>query len=157
MRSISLLLLLSLSLPLCAQDAASAFVPGRAQRIADTLARHVENGRHAGLSFVVLRDGQVLAEGAFGKADVATGEVLQRDAIVRIYSMTKPITAVAALTLVEQGLLRLDQPIHELLPELNKSGVAHDWWTIDLCFWPDAWVVTERCKVAIDELNKKHG
>ncbi|MEA3364832.1 MAG: sugar phosphate isomerase/epimerase, partial [Candidatus Hydrogenedentes bacterium] len=44
-----------------------------------------------------------------------------------------------------------------LLPELNKAGVSHDWWTIDLCFWPDAWVVTEKCKKAVDELNQKYG
>lgn len=44
-----------------------------------------------------------------------------------------------------------------LLPELNQSGVPHDWWTIDLCFWPDAWAVTEKCKTAIDELNQKYG
>lgn len=42
-----------------------------------------------------------------------------------------------------------------LIPELLKVGVPHDWWTIDLCFWPDAWVVTEKCKVAIDKLNAK--
>lgn len=44
-----------------------------------------------------------------------------------------------------------------LLTELNQAGVSHDWWTIDLCFWPNAWVVTEKCKVAIDELNKQYG
>jgi len=44
-----------------------------------------------------------------------------------------------------------------LLPELNQSGCPHDWWTIDLCFWPNAWEVTERCKRAIDELNRRHG
>lgn len=52
-----------------------------------------------------------------------------------------------------QGVLNFD----ELLPELNKAGVPHDWWTIDLCFWPDAWAVTADCKRAIDELNKKYG
>ncbi len=51
------------------------------------------------------------------------------------------------------GMLDFDA----LLPELNQSGVAHDWWTIDLCFWPDAWAVTERCKKAIDELNVTYG
>lgn len=45
----------------------------------------------------------------------------------------------------------------ELCPELAKSGVKHDWWTIDLCFWPDAWNLTERCKKSIDELNQKYG
>lgn len=45
-----------------------------------------------------------------------------------------------------------------LVPELaNNSGCPHDWWTIDLCFWPDAWVLTERCKKSIDELNAKYG
>lgn len=42
-----------------------------------------------------------------------------------------------------------------LIPELLQSGVPHDWWTIDLCFWPDAWAVTAQCKRAIDELNRK--
>jgi sugar phosphate isomerase/epimerase len=44
-----------------------------------------------------------------------------------------------------------------LVPELLQSGVSHDWWTIDLCFWPDAWAVTERCKTEIDKLNAKYG
>jgi sugar phosphate isomerase/epimerase len=52
-----------------------------------------------------------------------------------------------------EGLLNWDQ----LLPELNRSGVPTNWWTIDLCFWPDAWSVTERCKAAVDELNVKYG
>ncbi|HUW59482.1 MAG TPA: sugar phosphate isomerase/epimerase family protein [Candidatus Bathyarchaeia archaeon] len=52
-----------------------------------------------------------------------------------------------------QGVLNFG----ELLPELNRAGVPHNWWTIDLCFWPDAWAVTADCKKAIDELNKKYG
>jgi sugar phosphate isomerase/epimerase len=52
-----------------------------------------------------------------------------------------------------EGVLNFD----ELIPELNRAGVPHDWWTIDLCFWPDAWAVTERCKKAVDELNAKYG
>jgi len=44
-----------------------------------------------------------------------------------------------------------------LLPELAKNDMGHDWWTIDLCFWPDAWVVTQEAKNAVDELNKKYG
>jgi len=45
----------------------------------------------------------------------------------------------------------------ELMPELAKNDMGHDWWTIDLCFWADAWTVTEKCKKAVDELNKKYG
>ncbi len=44
-----------------------------------------------------------------------------------------------------------------LLPELNKNTFSHNWWTIDLCFWPDAWEITERCKQAVDVLNAKYG
>ena len=52
-----------------------------------------------------------------------------------------------------QGKIDFD----ELLPELAKNDMGHDWWTIDLCFWHDAWAVTEQCKKAVDELNKKYG
>jgi sugar phosphate isomerase/epimerase len=51
------------------------------------------------------------------------------------------------------GVLDFDS----LLPELNQSDCPSDWWTIDLCFWPDAWAVTERCKSAVDRLNAKYG
>ena len=45
-----------------------------------------------------------------------------------------------------------------ILPLLSEHArVADDWWTIDLCFWPDAWPVTQRCKAALDELNRKYG
>jgi hypothetical protein len=45
----------------------------------------------------------------------------------------------------------------ELVPALAKEKVGHDWWTVDLCFWPEAWPSTEKCKAALDELNKKYG
>ncbi len=44
-----------------------------------------------------------------------------------------------------------------LLTELKQSGCPSDWWTIDLCFWPDAWAVTERCKAFVDRLNERYG
>lgn len=44
-----------------------------------------------------------------------------------------------------------------LLPELNQNEMGHNWWTIDLCFWENAWDVTAKCKQAIDKLNAKHG
>ncbi|MGI9434133.1 MAG: sugar phosphate isomerase/epimerase family protein [Geminicoccaceae bacterium] len=43
-----------------------------------------------------------------------------------------------------------------LVPRLAKEDVGHDWWTIDLCFYPDAWTVTERCKASIDALIHKY-
>ncbi len=44
-----------------------------------------------------------------------------------------------------------------ITPVLAENDLSHDWWTIDLCFWPDAWNLTEKCKIAIDELNQKYG
>jgi sugar phosphate isomerase/epimerase len=52
------------------------------------------------------------------------------------------------------GLLDFDA----IVPELVKaSRLSHDWWTIDLCFWPDAWAATETCKKALDGLIAKYG
>ena len=44
-----------------------------------------------------------------------------------------------------------------ILPALTKLKMPHDWWTIDLCFWADAWPVTKRCKTELDKLNKRYG
>ena len=53
-----------------------------------------------------------------------------------------------------EGVLNFD----EIVPELLKAAhVSHDWWTIDLCFWPDAWPQTAKCKTALDELIRKYG
>jgi sugar phosphate isomerase/epimerase len=54
------------------------------------------------------------------------------------------------------GLGHLD--FDAIMPELIKaSNLPHDWWTIDLCFWPDAWEATATCKKAIDVLVEKYG
>ena len=69
------------------------------------------------VALVVDRE-QVLYQGAFGVADVATGRPLTADALFRIASMTKAITSVALMQLVEQGRLDLDDPAEKYLPEL---------------------------------------
>ena len=51
------------------------------------------------------------------------------------------------------GLLDFDC----LVPALAAEKVGHDWWTVDLCFWPDAWAATAACKTALDALNEKYG
>ncbi len=52
------------------------------------------------------------------------------------------------------GVLDFD----EILPRLLEAArVPHDWWTIDLCFWPDAWAATEQCKQFVDQLVEKYG
>lgn len=52
-----------------------------------------------------------------------------------------------------EGILDFDA----LVPALAKEDIGHDWWTIDLCFWPDAWNATAKCKAALDDLVRKYG
>jgi methyl acetate hydrolase len=66
----------------------------------------------------------VIYEGAFGVADVGTGRALKTDALFRIASMTKPITSVALMQLVEQGKIALDDPAEKYLPELKNPQVV---------------------------------
>jgi CubicO group peptidase (beta-lactamase class C family) len=61
---------------------------------------------------------RVVYQGAFGVADVATGRALTPDALFRIASMTKPVTSVALMQLIEQGRIGLDDPAEKYLPEL---------------------------------------
>ena len=61
---------------------------------------------------------RVLYKSAFGVADVATGRPLTQDALFRIASMTKPVTSVALMQLIEQGKIGLDDPAEKYLPEL---------------------------------------
>lgn len=125
MRSLAVLVALCAT-PLAAQTphaAAAAFDPERLARIATVVQSDVTAGNYAGASFLVLHRGEEVAHGCFGKADVAADRPLQRDSICRIYSMTKAITAVAALTLVEADALRLDARIGRWLPEFAAPRV----------------------------------
>jgi CubicO group peptidase (beta-lactamase class C family) len=71
-----------------------------------------------GVVALVTNSERVLYKGAFGVADVATGRPLDSDAIFRIASMTKPVTSLALMQLVEQGRIKLDDPAEKYLPEL---------------------------------------
>lgn len=102
---------------------APGFVPERLARVPALLDDVVQRAEHAGASCVVWHRGQRVLQHATGLADVDTKVPMREDTLVRAYSMTKPITAAAALVLVERGELRLDQPIRELLPELAAPQV----------------------------------
>ena len=52
-----------------------------------------------------------------------------------------------------RGLVDFDA----LVPKLAAEDIGHDWWTIDLCFWPDAWEATAQCKAFMDRLNARYG
>jgi CubicO group peptidase (beta-lactamase class C family) len=83
----------------------------------------VERGQIAGAEAIVFKDGQDVYYGAFGFADREAQRAMSRDALIQIYSMSKPITGVALMQLHEQGLFQLDEPLSKYLPEYAKMKV----------------------------------
>lgn len=100
--------------------------PGLAQ-IGDALRRHVASGEVAGAVALVASPDGVHVDVA-GVQDIAAGTPMRRDTIFRIASMTKPVTAAAAMLLVEDGRIGLDDPVDQWLPELAGRRVLR---TID--------------------------
>jgi len=100
----------------------SGFSPARLSRMREVMAGYVERGAVAGLVALLSRHDEVHVE-AIGVQDLASGAAMRRDTIFRIASMTKPITAAAAMILVEEARLRLDDPVERFLPELSHRKV----------------------------------
>ena len=93
-------------------------------RLGTVLSGEVANGRLPGAVALVARRGRVAFFESFGRRDPANGAPLAKDAIFRIYSMTKPIVSVAAMMLWEEGRFLLSDPIGKYLPELADLKVA---------------------------------
>lgn len=85
--------------------------------------RYVDSGRLPGVLTLVHRQGETVHTGVAGHADRERGAALSEDTLFRIYSMTKPITSVAFMMLVEEGLVALDEPVHRRIPEWKDLGV----------------------------------
>ncbi len=94
----------------------------RLGRMRDVMAGHVARGEVPGLVTLVSRRGETHVE-ALGMKAIGGGDPMRRDTIFRIASLTKPIAAAAALILVEECRLRLDDPVDRLLPELADRRV----------------------------------
>ncbi len=85
--------------------------------------RYIANGKLPCALLQVSRGGQLVHQSVLGKASLESGAPLAEDSLVRIYSMTKPITSVAFMMLVEEGLVALDDPVHRLIPSWRNLGV----------------------------------
>jgi CubicO group peptidase (beta-lactamase class C family) len=85
--------------------------------------RYVDSGYLRGMLTHVWRKGHLVHTGMCGYMDIERGKPMREDAIFRIYSMTKPITAVALMMLVEEGLIGLDDPVHGYIPAWQNLGV----------------------------------
>jgi CubicO group peptidase (beta-lactamase class C family) len=99
-----------------------AFSQSRLQRMHEALARHVERGELPGLVTLVSRHGDIRVD-AIGTMDAGGEAPMTRDTIFRVDSITKPLVAAMALTMVEDCTLRLDDPVDPWLPELADRRV----------------------------------
>lgn len=109
--------------PILADAAALGFDPDRLARIDRFLGEtYVDPGKLPGVQLLVAREGQVVHRCDLGVLR-ADGTPMRADALMRIASMTKPVTSVAFMQLVERGLVALDDPVTRVLPEFAGLGV----------------------------------
>jgi CubicO group peptidase (beta-lactamase class C family) len=85
--------------------------------------RYIDTGRFPGTQLVVHRRGKLVHNSVQGFADLERKVAVKDDTIFRIYSMTKPITSIAFMMLVEEGRAALDEPVHRYIPEWKNLGV----------------------------------
>ncbi len=98
----------------------------RLHRLSRVLEGYVERGEVAGMVALIHRHGEEAYAANIGWQDREAQIPIQRDTIFRIMSMTKPVTAVATLMLVEEGTIRLFDPVDTWLPELANRVVMRD-------------------------------
>jgi CubicO group peptidase (beta-lactamase class C family) len=116
------------SVPMLAPTPASPESAGMSKPAFDRLeahlkSRYIDAGRFPGTQTLVYRRGKVVHSAVQGFADVERKVAVKDDTIFRIYSMTKPITSVAFMMLVEEGRVALDEPVHKYIPEWKDLGV----------------------------------
>lgn len=99
------------------------FSPARLERVTRYLQTAIDQGHYAGAVTLVARRGRIVQWQGLGYRDVARSAPMRPAAIFQIYSMTKPITSVAALLLMEEGRLTLEDPVSRFLPEFSRMQV----------------------------------
>jgi len=102
---------------------AAGFDPARLERIDRHFGRYVEDGRLPGWLLLISRGGKVVHLSTRGHRDVEAGLAVEADTVFRIYSMTKPITAVAAMMLYEEGAFDLRDPVSRFVPAFAGARV----------------------------------
>lgn len=107
-----------------ASPAEVGLCPKRLQRLLAVLQGDIDNARLPGAVALVARRGKIALFESLGQRDPGVAGAMRRDAIFRIYSMTKPVVSVAVMMLVEQGKLLLSDPVSRYLPEYAQQKVA---------------------------------
>ena len=97
--------------------------PSRLARLDEHFARYVEDGRLAGWQVAIMRHGRLAHHSISGLRDVEAGAEWTPDTIVRMYSMSKPVTSVAAMMLHEEGRFQLKDPVSKFIPAFADTRV----------------------------------
>ena len=96
----------------------------RLAKIAGVFKKEIDEGKIPGAVIVIARKGKLAYFESFGYRDKASGAPMGKDAVFRIYSMSKPLVSIAAMILVEDGRMQLTDPISKFLPQFAKPQVS---------------------------------
>jgi CubicO group peptidase (beta-lactamase class C family) len=100
------------------------FSSERLARIGPVINGEIEKGQYPGAVVLVARKGKIIYFDSFGQLDPASGKPMTKDAIFRLYSMTKPYTSVAIMMLMEEGKLRITDPVSKFIPAFANLQVS---------------------------------
>ena len=98
----------------------------RLQKIKPGLKKYIDEEKLPGMVTAVARRGKIVHFESFGYSDYKKQKPLEKDALFRIYSMTKPVTGVALMILLEEGKLRLEDPVSKYIPEFEDIRVINN-------------------------------
>jgi CubicO group peptidase (beta-lactamase class C family) len=111
-------------LPTAAKPEEVGLSSSQLARIEAVTQKHIETGLVPGAVMLVARRGKIAWYKTMGFRDRATKDPMRQDSIFRIYSMTKPIVSVAAMMLVEEGRMQVNDPVSKYLPEISRMKVG---------------------------------
>ena len=112
--------------PAVTNPAKAGMDPALLARIPVRMKQFIDQGKAAGIVTLVARNGSIAALDAVGYTDIETRKPMQVDNIFQIHSMTKPVVVMAAMILMEQGLLALNDPVEKYLPEFRGQWVVDE-------------------------------
>src|ERR1700722_19037571 len=102
----------------------ASFSPAKFERVGDFIRQEIATGKIPGAVVVIQQHGHPIYFESFGVRDVESRRPMTADSIFRLYSMSKPITSVAAMMLVDDGKLRLDDPLSKYIPAFAEAKVG---------------------------------
>ncbi len=112
------------ALPTAAKPEDVGFSAARLQRIQETIQRHITAGDISGAVTLVARKGRIAHLAAHGQMDLESKKPMPQNAVFRLASMTKPIVGSAIMMMIEEGKVRLSDPVSRFIPEFKGLKVA---------------------------------